>query len=92
MKTYTTTKEHPDLKERIILTEIDNQYEFLLGYKTFYAGQPCIDSWLSNGFIEEVEELEFTKSDMIDLIKFDLNSVEWTPKQVFNDWKKQRSR
>ncbi len=92
MKKYETTQEHPDLKEGIILTEIDNQYEFKLGHKTFFTGVPCIKVWISKGYIKEVEDLEFTKSDMIDLIKFDLNSVEWTPKQVFNDWKKQKSK
>ncbi len=88
MKKYETTKEHPDLKERIILTEIDNQYEFKLGYKTFYAGQPCIDSWLSNGFIEEVEELKFTKSDMIGFHYWAGSIKKEEAKEDFNDWKK----
>ncbi len=70
MKKYETTKEHPDLKERIILTEIDNQYEFKLGHKTFFTSVPCINSWISKGYIKEVQKKEFTPDDSLNLQGF----------------------
>ena len=70
MKKYETTKEHPDLKEKIILTEIDNQYEFKLGHKTFFTGVPCIKVWISKGYIKEVQKKEFTPDDMLEFARF----------------------
>ena len=88
MKKYETTKEHPDLKERIILTEIDNQYEFKLGHKTFFTGVPCINSWIRKGYIKEVQKKEFTESDMIGFHYWAGSVKEEEVKEDFNDWKK----
>ncbi|GAG11655.1 unnamed protein product, partial [marine sediment metagenome] len=66
---YITTDKHPELKEGVKIGYYEDQYEIKLSNKTFYAGQPCIDAWLSNGYIKEVEEKEYTKSDMIDFAR-----------------------
>ena len=46
----------------------------------------CID----NDIIKELKEPEFTKDDMIVLIRYDLNCPKWKPEDVFNEWLKQR--
>ena len=68
MKTYITTKEHPEFKESVKLTGNESQYEFPLGHKTFYCGQHTIDLWLKKGYIKEVEKPEFTKSDVLEIV------------------------
>jgi len=91
---YITTDKHPELKEGIVLKGNGHQYECRLGYKIFFAGQPCIDEWLNNEFIKIVQEKEFTKSDMNDYGKFRAGFADEPnddiEKLFINDWLKQR--
>ena len=90
MKNYKATKENPIFKK-------GTKFKYDGDGSPMYMSGHGIDidlfyEWMEKGYIKEVQKKEFTESDMIDLIRFNLNSVEWTPKQVFNDWKKQRNR
>ena len=96
MSKYITTNKHPDLKKGVIFNGTDKQYEFKLGYKTFYCGQPTIDIWLKKGYIKEVEKPEFTKADNIDLIIYTFDEAGKSPlrmedaESIFNDWIKNK--
>ena len=60
---YTVTKKHQLLKEGIIL-ESNKDYHFSSVWAhEFHKDE--IDDWIETGWIEEVQELEFTKKDMI---------------------------
>ena len=74
MKKYETTKEHPELKEGLIIEmwseghELAHKYSTLKGLYMLFKNQ--LDSELKLGYIKEVQKKEFTKSDMIDLLKY----------------------
>ena len=69
MKKYRVTKEHGFLKEGILYfmgndklsyTEKDADFTYILDYNITFKSK-----WLNSGWVEEIQEPEFTKSDMI---------------------------
>ena len=80
---YITTDKHPELKEGRI---IDAEYS---AYFVVDKNRPFITD-IEKGYIKEVQEKEFTKDDMIELIRFDFNSPKWDPKEVLMEFLNQR--
>ena len=88
-KKYITTDKHPELKEGVIFKEEGiNMYfsnETRLFMSEFYS-----NLWASNNWIKEVQEPEYTRDDMIELIEH-YNCVAMLPivdsHDVFMNWK-----
>ena len=101
---YITTKESPIFKEGIqlrasfICDENHDNIEFLNGEDKITLPKPKFKVWLNKGYIKEVEEKEFTKSDGAEAILYFHNSYESSDmsieeaRNVFNDWLKQRDK
>ena len=92
---YITTDKHPELKEGITIHETsEGDYISFLGFAKFSKVQN--DHQLGVGHIKEVEEKEFTKSDVIDFgLNLPLlygNSIEEDINGFYNDWLKQRDK
>ena len=91
---YITTDKHPELKCGIILECISNLnglYRSKDGWSAMYIGKVE----LSKGYIKELQEPEFTKDDMLQFCGYlhdKLPTHSKTPKDLFNDWLKQRSK
>ena len=74
MSKYITTKEHPELKEGIEIgltganIQKNEMFRSIEGH--WKASDYIIKNCLEKGYIKEVEKLEFTLSDLIDLVKF----------------------
>ena len=68
---YITTDKHPELKEGIDLeTNASMFWAFSLSGSRHSISKPIKNDWIEKGYIKEVEEKEFTKSDMIGLLDF----------------------
>lgn len=103
MKKYKVTEKHGFLKNSILTfnkKEI-SAFNSNRGLSYFivpknYEKDKYINSWLNGEWIEEIEEKEFTKSDLIDFVTYyDQNyvisvdrPVKWS--ELFNKWLKQR--
>lgn len=97
---YITTETNPVFKKGLELiydsdslkcVSLDN-IELILEYNH-------IESWVRNGWIEEVELVEFTKSDMVDCLGYVflsnavlVNVLSDTPKTYVNNWLKQKNK
>ncbi len=92
MKKYETTKEHPELKEGLIIQmwseghELGDKYSTLKGLYMLFKNQ--LDSELKLGYIKEVQKKEFTEDDMIGFHYWAGSVKEEEAKEDFNDWKK----
>ena len=92
---YITTKENPILKEGL---NIDNTESTQIGIHYFetdrslHINDDVLKDWLNNGYVKEVEEKEFTKSDMVEAIGQAHILGPWSAKEIFNDWLKQRDK
>lgn len=92
---FITTKENPIFKEGLKISE--KMHSTFSPYYSKKYNEVLLSSkdevkFLKKGWIEPVEKPEFTKSDMIDMIKFDFNSVKLGPDEVFEDWIKNRAK
>ncbi len=76
-KKYITTDKHPQLKEGIALTFSDNR----IVYEGFYL-EIRLDSALEKGYIKEVQEPEFTRDELKDII---YSMYGGSKKKVFKD-------
>lgn len=67
MKKYRTTDKHPQLKPGVQVMESKsvNDYFHFKGNCVF-VNTVDFRVWLNDGYIEEIQEPEFTKDDMID--------------------------
>lgn len=68
MKKYRVKKEHPGLQEGEMRKYKDGAYDFLSGsgfYLHLEFSKSVIKEWISEKWIEEIQEPEFTKDDMI---------------------------
>jgi hypothetical protein len=89
---YETTDIHPQMKAGQVIDQDNDNYQFTLGGKTFFTGLQTIEAWESNGYIKEVEELEFTKSDMIDFLCNNSDKCKEHASEILNNWLKQRNK
>ncbi len=91
---YITTKDHPELKEGIEFDHEQNQGSCVFARGGVYFEQD-VKHGLSTGHIKEVEEKEFTRSDILDFGKFftdrRANNYCLSLDEEFNQWLKQRS-
>lgn len=62
-KKYITTDKHPELKEGIALTFSDNR----IVYEGFYL-EIRLDSALEKGYIKEVQDQEFTRDQLKEIV------------------------
>ena len=91
---YKTTKENPIFKEGIIIRKDTSLplkiAEYCNPSEIINVGQSVFNKWLEKGYIKEVEEKEFTKSDIIEFFE----SASYHEKVIadFNDWLKQRDK
>jgi hypothetical protein len=70
MKKYKTTSKHPGYKEGLIIKLSSNDNSYLEDHDyDFYYDFP-IDLALKKGWIEEIQEPEFTRNDMIEFAKY----------------------
>jgi len=88
---YITTDKHPELKEGLILECEDNQPDCIFHDNGTYI-ESSIITGICYGYIEEVEEKEFTKSDMIDFaIWYDNDMMsKMSEHHILNEWLEQR--
>ena len=93
---YITTDTHPELKEGI-------EFEKSIDYNDFYQSElgwtfildDHFNECIENGYIKELQEPEFTKDDMMQFCGYLHNKLPThskTPKELLNDWLKQRSK
>ena len=65
---FITTDKHPELKEGTIV------FKGVSNYRTNFFTHLCnefnLQTWISQGYIKEVEEKEYTKSDMIEFFEW----------------------
>ena len=61
---YITTDTHPELKEGIMLEYSTHGQQHYTGSNMYHATHHQVKALLEKGYIKEVEEKEFTKSDM----------------------------
>lgn len=66
MKKYRVTGKHEFLKEGIILESYSYRYNSLSRVHVF--DKDDLDVWLKNSWIEEIQEPEFTRSDVIKIL------------------------
>ena len=98
MKKYETTKENPIFKEGLFVNDMGKEKAINVNFnhiiKQVEINGYHLEIWLKEGYIKEVEEPEFTKSDMIDLLGYFSNddmSITNLEDDVEN-WKKRRSK
>lgn len=66
MKKYIATDKHPEIRNKTILTQImANPDEYTTLSETIVVCQYDIDAMVKNKWIQEIQENEFTKDDMI---------------------------
>jgi hypothetical protein len=77
MKKYRVTEKHSLLKEDIILSNYKDDpgmktwfYTPHSDYKVLSFGSYDISKWLKLGWIEEIQEPEFTKDDMLKFARY----------------------
>ena len=92
---FITTKENPIFKKGIDLS-IDNQInvmsvQYVGAQEKIYLGQDTFIKWRNLGYFKEVEEKEFTKSDMKSYGTY-ASGVIWSQntnrENIFNNWSK----
>lgn len=90
MKKYKVTDKHELLKKDITLEpNVDESY-FSSAWAHVFDGSEIKD-WNDSGWIEEIQELEFTKDDMISILnKYDndyvTNSGSCDFKELLKEW------
>lgn len=96
---YITTKTNPIFKEGIELENSPNfkdHIQISLNSSNNYLPDYLRDQWIRNEWIKEVEEPEFTKSDMIDYGCFrhgmTLDPNEESERELLNDFIEQRNK
>ena len=94
---YITTGENPVFKVNIEFHKIKDGIDCIGTFVNVNNGMHKIspmtfDEWLKKGYIKEVVEKEYTKSDMIELVRFDFNSTKWNPTEVLKEFLKQRNK
>ena len=68
---YITTSKHPELKEGLIFEYWSDSAQWVCGPSKFYKVMVNqLEALLEKGYIKEVEEPEFTKTDIEDAIDF----------------------
>ena len=90
---YITIDKHPDIKEGTIFRKSEGRTQMYVSETSCitYITESDLDESIEKGYIKEVEEKEFTKSDMIEFyIHVVRPSSLAISKDVFNEWKKQR--
>ena len=70
MKRYKTTKKHPVYKENLIVEVNDKDEVYIKTDGGTNLEASYIDDALENGWIEEIQEPEFTKDDLHNLMEF----------------------
>jgi len=73
MKRYRVTKKHPELKPGNTIEEYHEngcQEYALNGGIAIEINPNIIPYYLTEGFIEEIQESEYTRQDMLDLLEF----------------------
>lgn len=89
MKKYRVTEKHEFIKEDTIL-ERDLIGAVLKKWDHYFSRYEK-DTWLEDGWIEEIQEPEFTKEDMIDFYKFAINEKYDFLIDIFENWLKRRN-
>ncbi len=93
MSNFITTNKHPELKEGLIFEYWSDSGLWVCGPSNFYKVMVNqLEALLEKGYIKEVEKPEFTKSDMIDLVRYDLSDTLWAARDVVNDWIKNKEK
>ena len=91
---YITTDKHPELKEGIKFKEctgVDNYVKYSSKRRFYFLSHNQLQAEISKGYIKEVEEKEFTKSDMIEFSIHVVSPVSLAVrKDVFTEWQKHR--
>ena len=100
MKKYITTKNHSEFKKGVIIQFSD---EILTkGYGVYYDSlnrklcyyvvkNDLLDLWIKKGYIKEVEDKQFTPSDMVDFHWWSGKDPKYNARLDFKDWLKQRN-
>ena len=74
MKKYETTKENPIFKEGLFVNDMGKEKVINVNFNHLIEQVEIngyhLEIWLEKGYIKEVQKKEFTKSDMIDLLKY----------------------
>lgn len=95
MKKYKTTKKHPELKTGVeFFKRYPEDEEYMSESDTLIMLTDDIEICLENGWIKEIEEKEFTKSDMIEFASYRIrtslgNTTSYN--EFFEQWLKQRN-
>ena len=91
---YITTDVHPHIREGVGVELNDERmasHYYPEGALLVYCGVDFLDH-LHSGYIKEVEEKEFTKSDMIEFANWCINNGNYSDTIYFNNWIKQRKK
>ena len=87
---YITTDKHPELKEGIMLEYSTHGQQYYTGSNMYHATHHQVKALLEKGYIKEVEEKEFTKSDMISLAGYISNNCNSDDHELlFYNWLKE---
>lgn len=97
MKKYRVTEKHLFLKKCEIWIDDTDSVDILYkneGYLNINIDLLNIDYWFEKGWIEEIEEKEFTKRDMIEFASYRIrtslgNTTSYD--EFFEQWLKQRN-
>jgi hypothetical protein len=94
MKKYKTTDKHPFYKEGIIIEEKYSDEIWIHDIGEIAPYDYNIAYALEKGWIEEIQEPEFTKNDMIDILEYvdycSATKFKLSYFEVMNNWLKQR--
>ena len=86
---YITTDKHPELKEGLICDSPGDFLVFKLVNGNHSIGKDALKDWIEKGYIKEVEEKEYTKSDMINFGQYYGNHTQGL-ETAFNEYLKIR--
>lgn len=81
MKKYKVTEKHELLKENVILEFSLSKYINSAVWAHEFS-EDEITSWLESGWIEEIQEPEFTRNDMIDFLNYFVVNDNHNPKNT----------
>ena len=94
MKNYVTTKENPIFKEGIKFKSESHSYISIRFSRNQDVKELEISTLLEKGYIKEVEDKQFTKSDMIYFARYYVNQAEVNLSgiEIVDRWIKQRDK
>lgn len=77
MRKYRVTEEHPYLKEGAILDQKGGSKDsaYFVGETAVFIAFPDMKAFESDGWIEEIQEPEFTRNDMINFADYCLEKT-----------------